>query len=245
MLCTQGWDLHMNSECCLSLSSVPPFLSAQASFRFPVNQIVYWCSFWLHFLPLFQNYFPWDFPEKLCSSGGGSEGRKNKQGSHLMYSPETLKRLRWAGLHLWWPCRVHHNNCSLEFMGGVVNFSVKIFPVGVPGSNSLSPSFSPTSTDFLWSLENPYPQPKDSIILTCHLDPRTQGDIYIGSGGKRKRNSALAGFYSACHVYHHWSYLEKDFRKDWQEVNLFLLWGGSLDCERFPWLSSEGTFWTS
>lgn len=236
----------MNSECCLSLSSVPPFLSAQASFRFPVNQIVYWCSFWLHFLPLFQNYFPWDFPEKLCSNGaGGSEGRKNKQGSHLMYSPETLKRLRWAGLHLWWPCRVHHNNCSLESMGGVVNFSVKIFPVGVPGSNSLSPSFSPTSTNFLWSLENPYPQPKDSIILTCHLDPRTQGDIYIGNGGKRKRNSALAGFYSACHVYHHWSSLEKDFRKDWQEVNLFLLWGGSLDCERFPWLSSEGTFWTA
>lgn len=92
-------------------------------------------------------------------------------------------------------------------------------------------------------LEDAVPQPSESLLLSGLLAPRARGDIYTGSSGKRNRNSVLGGFYSACHIY--CSSLEKDFGKDKEEVNLFLLWGGCLDCERLPWLSSEGTFQTA
>lgn len=84
---------------------------------------------------------------------------------------------------------------------------------------------------FLVISGEPWSQPEDSIILTWHLAPRTQCDIYTCNGEKRKRNSALAEFYRSCCFHQHWSSLEKDFRKDKQEVYLFLLWGSCLDCE--------------
>lgn len=127
---------------------------------------------------------------------------------------------------------MHHNSSVLESMRENVIFKGKIFPGVV--SLEHPPSLF---------LEDAVPQPNESMLLSGLLIPRAQGDIYTGSDGKRNRNSILGGFYSACHIY--CSSLEKDFGKDKEEVNLFLLWGGCLDCERFPCLSSEGTFQTA
>lgn len=115
----------------------------------------------IKFLDSFPELFPPGFPEKHCSREEWEWGKEEQARFPLitaLRAAEMFKRGRWDELSLWWPCWVHHN-CSLKSVCVCVcvKFSVKIFPVGVPGSNSHRPPFSPTITDFLWSLEHPDP----------------------------------------------------------------------------------------
>lgn len=150
----------LSTKCCLSPSSLLPFLPAQVSPWLPVEQIAHWCSFGLHFLPLFQSYFLWDFPAKHFSREEWEWGKEEQ--ARFQYTALRATEMFESGVGwsvLWWPHRVHQNNCSLKSMGRGVKFSVEIFPVGVPGSNSLPPSHPPSQTSCdLWRTHIPSPK---------------------------------------------------------------------------------------
>lgn len=218
-------------------------LISQVSSWLPVKQIVHWCSSWLNFWPLFQNYFPWDYPETHCGREGWEWGKEFPHWYTASRATEMFKRVEWDDLSLWWPSRVHLNNCSLESVEGLWNLVWKYFLlVSLDLTATLPPSHPPPRISCSGEPRSPVQR---EHYFNLALSPWDSAWYLYWQWWEEEKNSALAGFYSACHVYHHWSSLEEDVRKDKQDVNLSLLWGGCLDCERSPWLSLEGTFQTA